>query len=105
MGAAVKCGRCGEPLKSVADLAPHQKTTTCTKRDPFSRVVELRAKGEDSAAKRVVKKILAVQGPPMSEETKEKLRRHNEEHKEEIKARRKIQRAIQKAVSKPRGKP
>lgn len=54
----------------------------------WAHVVELRREGQLDAADRLVRKLLGVQGPPMSEETKEKLRLYNEEHKEEIKARR-----------------
>lgn len=60
----------------------------------WGRVVALRAAGEQDAAERLVRKLLGVQGPPMSEETKEKLRRYNEEHKEEIRERRARERAI-----------
>jgi phosphoglycerate-specific signal transduction histidine kinase len=87
----------------VADLAPHKKTPACAARDPWGRVVELRAAGKDDTAGRVAKKLLGVQGPPMTEEVKEKLRRHNDEHKEEIERRRKIKAALRKAVSRPRG--
>lgn len=55
----------------------------------WARVIELRRSGEDGAADRLVRKLLGVQGPPMSEETKEKLRLYNEEHREEILERRK----------------
>jgi len=100
----MKCGRCGDHINSIADLAPHQKTTACAKQDPFAKVVELREKGEDASARRAVKKILGVQGPPMSEETKEKLRVYKETHKEEIKRRKGIQLSIRKAITRPRGK-
>ena len=56
-------------------------------RDGWSRVVLLRTVREVDAADRLVRKLLGVQGPPMSEETKEKLREYNETHKEEIKLR------------------
>lgn len=69
----------------------------------WGKVVELRRAGKDDAAARLVKKFLGVQGPPMSEETKAKLKAYNEAHKEEIKRRRKTQAAIRKAMSKPRG--
>ena len=52
------------------------------------RVVELRRSGQEDAAGRLVRKLLGVQGPPMPEEVKEKLRRYNEEHRDEIRERR-----------------
>ena len=57
-------------------------------RDGWVRVVELRRAGQDDAAGRLVRKLLGIQGPPMSKETKEKLRQYNLEHKEEIRERR-----------------
>lgn len=69
----------------------------------WARVVELRLAGKHDSADRVAKKLLGVQGPPMSEEVKEKLRRYNAEHADEIKTRRRTQAAIRKAASKPRG--
>lgn len=54
----------------------------------WAHVVELRREGKEDSADRLVRKLLGVQGPPMSEETKEKLRKYSEDHKEEIKARR-----------------
>jgi hypothetical protein len=56
-------------------------------REGWAKVVELRLAHEEDAADRLVRKLLGVQGPPMSEETKEKLREYNETHKEEIKER------------------
>lgn len=58
----------------------------------WARVIELRRSGQEGAADRLVRKLLGVQGPPMSEETKEKLRRWNEEHAEEIRARKQQER-------------
>ncbi len=65
-------------------------------REGWARVVELKAAGKQDAADRLVRKLLGVQGPPMSEETKEKLRRYNEEHKEEIKARKEQEREVRR---------
>lgn len=62
-----------------------------TSREGWARVVELRRAGESDAAGRLVRKLLGIQGPPMSEETKAKLRQHNEEHKDEIRERRQQQ--------------
>jgi hypothetical protein len=70
----------------------------------WSRVVEFRRQGKDDSADRLAKKLLGVQGPPMTEETKAKLRRYSEEHKEEIEARRKARAALRKAVARPRGR-
>lgn len=63
-------------------------------RDGWAKVVELRRAHEEDAAGRLVRKLLGVQGPPMSEETKEKLREYNETHKEEIKARKTQEREV-----------
>lgn len=63
-------------------------------REGWARVVELRRAGEEDAAGRLVRKLLGIQGPPMSEEIKEKLRRYSEEHKEEIKERRRVEREV-----------
>ncbi len=61
----------------------------------WKRVSELKREGKDGSAKRLVKKILGVKkGPPMSAETKETLRKHNEEHAEEIKERKKQEREV-----------
>lgn len=62
----------------------------------WARVVELRRAGESDAADRLVRKLLGVQGPPMSEETKEKLRIYNEEHKEEIKLRKQQEKQVRR---------
>lgn len=63
-------------------------------REGWAKVVELRAAGEQDAADRLVRKLLGVQGPPMSEETKAKLREYNETHKEEIKARKQQEKEV-----------
>lgn len=62
----------------------------------WARVVELRRAGQDDAASRLVRKLLGVQGEPMSDETKEKLRIYNEEHKDEIRERRQQQVAVRR---------
>lgn len=71
-------------------------------RAEWQKVVDLRRDGKDDAADRMVRKILGIQGPVMTEEVKAKLRAYNEAHKEEIKERRKQERAIRRAVSRPR---
>lgn len=60
----------------------------------WARVVELRRTNQDGAADRLVRKLLGVQGAPMSEETKAKLRQYSEEHKEEIQERKKQEREV-----------
>lgn len=62
--------------------------------DGWVRVAELRRRGEDGAASRLVRKLLGIKGEPMSEETKEKLRQYNEEHAEEIKARKEQEKEV-----------
>jgi len=60
----------------------------------WSRVVELRAKGDLDAADRVARRAMGIMPEPMSEEAKEKLRLYREEHVEEIKDRAKLKRTI-----------
>jgi hypothetical protein len=55
----------------------------------WARIAELRHEGQAGSADRLARKLLGVQGAPMSEETKEKLRAYNEAHKAEIKQRQK----------------
>ena len=63
--------------------------------EEWDRVAKLKREGKDGSAKRLVKKLLGVKkGPPMSDETKETLRKHNEEHAEEIKERKQQEREI-----------
>ena len=64
--------------------------------DGWAKVVALRQSGQEDAAGRLVRKLLGVQGPPMPEEVKEKLRQYNEEHKEEIKARQQQRREVRR---------
>lgn len=71
-------------------------TRSLQSREAWKRVIELRRAGQDEAAGRLVRKLLGIQGPPMSEETKEKLRQYNEEHKDEIKARREQRIAVRR---------
>ena len=63
----------------------------------WKRIAELRKTGQDGSARRMVKKVLGVKkGPPMTAETKETLRKHNEEHAEEIKDRKQLEREIRR---------
>lgn len=89
--------------KKCPTLARMLARSRAAEEQTWGKVVELRHAGKGDAADRLVKKLLGVQGPPMSEETKKKLKAYNEEHKEEIQRRRKIQTAIRKAASRPRG--
>ena len=51
----------------------------------WKRVEELKRKGKDGSAKRLVRKILGVKkGPPMDQDTKEYLAQHKAEHAQEI---------------------
>jgi hypothetical protein len=51
------------------------------------RVMELRRAGQDGSADRLVRKLLGVQGEPMTEEKKEYLDNYKVEHKDEIRER------------------
>lgn len=64
--------------------------------DGWAKVAQLRREGSDCAAQRLIRKLLGVQGEPMSEETKQKLREYSEEHKEEIEERKQQEREIHK---------
>lgn len=87
------CGGCVEfRTTRVAVLREHWRVECPVKADWLKVIAERRA-GNDDAAARLARKLMGVQGPPMSEETKERLRRYQEEHAEEIKARRELQAA------------
>jgi hypothetical protein len=61
----------------------------------WQRVAELRRRGQDGSAKRLVKKLLGVKkGPPMTEERKAELAKWKEDHKEEIAERDRQEREI-----------
>jgi hypothetical protein len=82
----VKCPRLHAAIKRTEERGGS--------REGWARVVAFRAAGDQDAADRLVRKLLGVQGPPMSEETKAKLREYNEAHREEIKARRAQEREV-----------
>lgn len=63
-------------------------------RDEWKRVVELRRAGQVDEADRLVRRLLGIQGPPMTEEKKAELRAWKEEHKDEIKGREKQRREV-----------
>jgi len=61
----------------------------------WKRVEELKRKGKDGSAKRLVRKILGVKkGPAMTQETKDQLAQHKAEHAEEIKERKKQEQEV-----------
>lgn len=66
------------------------------KREGWKKVADLRRVGDSDAADRLARKLLGVQGPPMPEDVKEKLRQYNEEHKEEIRQRRQQEREVRR---------
>lgn len=63
-------------------------------RGAWKRVVDLRMAGDIEKASRVADRLLGVQGPPMPDEVKAKLRQYAEEHKDEIAAKRRLRMAI-----------
>jgi hypothetical protein len=65
-------------------------------RADWAKVLELRQAGEDEAAERLVRRILGVKGPAMSEEKKAELRAYKEAHKEEIKQRQKQRQEVRR---------
>lgn len=54
----------------------------------WERVAELRAKGRGDTADRIARRLLGVQGPPMSDEDKARLRQYAVDHADEIRERR-----------------
>lgn len=83
-----------DPVKCPSLYAALKRAEVRYIDEGWARVAEFRRTGQDGAADRLVRKLLGVQGPPMSEETKEKLRLYNEEHKDEIKERKQQEREI-----------
>ena len=84
------CGGCKEfRTRRISKLRAHWRAECPVKAD-WGKVMEARRAGNDETASRIARKLLGIQGPPMTEETKEKLRLYQEEHAEEIKARRAI---------------
>lgn len=82
----VKCPRLHAALQREASV-----------RGPgWAQVAEFRRTGDLDSADRLVRKLLGVKNPPMSEETKEKLREWNEAHKDEIRDRRKHERDVRR---------
>ncbi|MGH8898800.1 MAG: hypothetical protein ACRDZ4_17705 [Egibacteraceae bacterium] len=63
-------------------------------RGQWQRIAELRREGQVEAAERLARKLLGIQGPPMTEEKKEELRAWKEAHKEEIRQRKEQQRSV-----------
>lgn len=93
----VKCPRLYAALQRTRDAA----------RDGWMKVSELRKAGDTDAASRLVRKLLGVQSPPMTEEKKAELKAYNEAHKDEIKDRRRQEREVRRrtmAMLKPRRK-
>lgn len=94
----MRCPRCKGSIKSVSQWWDHHKSIECQKTDPWYKVIEARKAGEEILATRLIRKALGIKRKPMSEETKAKLKQHNEEHKEEIKTRQKLKRAALKRM-------
>jgi len=88
------CAKCREYRhRKVGKMLAHMKTCPDPK---WKAVVEARLKGDTERAERLAKKAMGIKGEPMSDETKEQLRRWREEHKDEIKERAQQKRAIRK---------
>lgn len=76
------CGNCKEfKTNSSEKVLAHIKACTYAE---WQEVVTARRAGEADKADRLVKKILGITGPPMTEEKKAELRAYREEHKEEL---------------------
>lgn len=102
----MKCGQCGVGQESVGLLLGHWNTD-CGIRGSWKEVMEARREGDLDRAERLARKAMGIQGPEMSEETKEKLRQYRELHKEEIAAKEKLKRMTKRRfrmIAKPSGK-
>lgn len=76
------CGNCKEfKTKKVREALSHFKACVYAE---WEEVITARRAGENDKADRLVKKILGITGPPMTEEKKAELRAYREEHKEEL---------------------
>ena len=62
----------------------------------WERVSTLRQKGKTETAYRIARRILGVQGPPMTEETKAKLRQYGIDNADAIAERRKQRQLLRK---------
>lgn len=67
-------------------------------REQWARVWNLRRRGHDDQADRLAKKLIGVQGPPMTEEKKEYLRQWKLEHKDEIAERKRMKATVRQHV-------
>lgn len=93
------CGKCKKfSTKSIGVLSSHWKYG-CTK-EIWSQIVVARQEGSDAKTDKLIRKAFGIHRP-MSEEAKEKLRKHNAEHREDIKMKRKFQRQSQQRHQKP----
>ncbi len=103
----MKCATCKTGgIRSIAELEIH-RGLACS-RGGWDVVVDLRAAGDLEGAERAARKAMGIHGEPMSEETKEKLRKYQIEHAEEIKARAAIKAAAKartRAIMKPQAGP
>lgn len=100
------CGKCGQKREKIYELYVHWQST-CESRAAWQRVIDAKKEGNFESAARIARKAMGVEGPEMSEETKEKLRQYREEHKEEISAKEKLKRMASRRlrmITKPRGK-
>lgn len=82
----IKCPRLYAKLKALEEQ----------RQAGWGKVAELKRTGDTDAAAKLSRKLLGIQGPPMSEETKEKLRAYNEANKEEIRERRRREREVRR---------
>lgn len=81
------CGHCREFSTGVVkDLKAHWRG--CARDGRWQKVAELKEEGRDKSASRLAKRILGIQGPAMTEETRERLEEYRRTHKEEIREKR-----------------
>lgn len=95
------CGNCrGFSAVRVADLEQHWRS--CRADPRWATVAGLRRAGRDHEAEALVRKLLGVKGPPMTEEARARVREYERTHKDEIRQRRRQRRILRRVLSRPR---
>lgn len=65
-------------------------------RADWLRVATLRTKGRPEQAQRIARRLMGIEGPPMNDEDKARLRQYAVDHVDEIKARREQKAALRR---------
>lgn len=64
----MKCANCRKHVDGIADLKEHVKSSECRAADPWGAVVDAKANGTFSKAKRLRREILGIETKPMPPE-------------------------------------